>query len=201
MNKSEKQQLPLAAAAMSCRWQLHRLQWNDLRFGLTKESKLLLWAPELHINNWTPVLFLPGLSVNLPSLEKSGETYLDFSAKSSLLSFLKSIQNWSNTVSWLKENACIHSKMGHGSCQNLKKGYWQRHCTLTTVILHSINVCVLVLSLFPLIGWISGFKRLIEIIEVRHLMFRGFYHWGGQVVYVFFSPLFPSVNFYSTKII
>lgn len=32
LNKSEKQQLLLATAALSCRWQLHRLQWNFLRF-------------------------------------------------------------------------------------------------------------------------------------------------------------------------
>lgn len=51
LNKSEKQQLPLGTAALSCRWQLHRLQWNYLRFGLTKESKLLLWATELHMSN------------------------------------------------------------------------------------------------------------------------------------------------------
>lgn len=39
-----------------------------------------------------------------------------------------------------------------------------------------MNVRLLILTLFPVTGSISGFKRLIEIIKARQLMFKGFYH-------------------------
>lgn len=64
-----------------------------------------------------------------------------------------------------------------------------------------INVCLLVLSLFPVIGWISGFKMLIEIFKARHLKHvqRGLSGRANDIGIVF--PHFLSVNLYSTMLL
>lgn len=168
LNKREKQQLALETAALSCRWQLHRLQWNYLRFGLTRESKQLLWATELYINM---------CSMHATCSSAFGEIWRDLAWFFSWITSVEFPQVNAKLGQYclMSERQCLHSLQdGRGSSHNLQNGYQHRHCTLTTVILHSINVFLLVLSLFSLIGWISGLKILLDIFEVRRLMFRDF---------------------------
>lgn len=126
-----------------------------------------------HTNSFTA----GGLSVRLPSLDNTEETLLDFSAKSCLLSFLKSMQKMVQ-YSLMTERKCLHAFQDRTWKQpkNRKKGTNTGTILLEKLHYIQMNVCVLVLPLFPVIGWISGFVRLIEINKAWHLMFRGFYH-------------------------